>query len=73
MEFYSRSTAKPIPARAGILSKTFDLQEVDEVHTLDQVILIEKSFICEETGAGVLPQIFDLQETKKQSQLEKKY
>jgi len=69
VELYSKSTTDPIPTRVGILPKTSDLQEVDEVPTLDQVILTEKSFICEETGARVLPQISNLQETEEQSEL----
>jgi len=58
-EFLSSSTVELIWAGTRILPNASSLQEADELPTLDQVILTERSFICEEIGAGVLPHISD--------------
>lgn len=38
LHLYSRSTTEPIPVKAEILPKTFDLQEVVELPAINQAI-----------------------------------
>ena len=55
MEFLSSSAIESIRVDARIPPNASDLQNTDELPTLDQAIPTERSFICAETGAGVLP------------------